>query len=45
MTKRSEHSFDEVVDEDLSVAPVTTLVEGVSLIFVTASRGIEFEGP
>jgi hypothetical protein len=47
ITKRvcSEHSLDEIVDEDLSVAPITTLVEGVSLVVETTSGGIELEGP
>jgi len=41
----SEHSLNEVVDEDFSVTPVTTLMESVSLVGETTSGCVELEWP
>lgn len=42
---KSEHSFDEVVDKDFTVAPITSSLEGMSLLSKSSSWSSKFEGP
>ena len=41
----SQHSVDKFVDEILSVTPVSTSLDGVSLGVVSSSWGTELERP
>ncbi len=44
-TSSSDHAKDQVVDELFSVTPVSSSLEGVSLVRETSSGSSELEGP
>ena len=44
-SRRSQHLVDELVDVLLSVSPVSTSLEGVSLGSEASSGGSQLEGP
>lgn len=42
---KSEHSFNEVVNEDFTIAPVSSSLEGMSLLGESSSWSSQLEGP